>query len=192
MANRFSSFGANVRLARLKEAERAQKSNREREETNTRLTSALTLRRRTDQSCRSTTPRGWTTTGGGTRCSPPIRNTWYAKRTIDRFRVFQTAASAAHDARRRVCTRETIDGGFFFPKRRADYIYILDKCATTKHKRAASDKPETTLQPSQRAYAAYGDPTAYYGGAMMAYGAPPAAMGSLIAPRLVLPTRADD
>lgn len=35
-----------------------------------------------------------------------------AKRTIDRFRVFQTAASAAHDARRRVCTRETVD--FFF------------------------------------------------------------------------------
>jgi hypothetical protein len=39
-----------------------------------------------------------------------------AKRTIGRFRVFQTAASAAHDARWRVCTRETIDGGFFFPK----------------------------------------------------------------------------
>ena len=54
-----------------------------------------------------------------------------AKRTIPRFRVFQTAASAAHDARRRVCTRETIDGGFFV----SDFFLhprVFLQCATTK------------------------------------------------------------
>lgn len=78
-------------------------------------------------------------------------------------------------------------------------LFTLDKCATTKHKRAVSDrdKPKTTLQPSQRAYAAYGDPTAYYGGAMMAYGAPPAAMGGgvvagVASARVMLPSEMEE
>lgn len=197
MANRFSSFGANVRLARLRSGTRVEIQPRTRRDEH-----PTDLRPHSSPPDRPVVPfdhaSGVDHNGGGHAMLPTNQEYLVrAKRTIDRFRVFQTAASAAHDARWRVCTRETIDGGFFFPKRRADYI--LDKCATTKHKRAVSDrdKPKTTLQPSQRAYAAYGDPTAYYGGAMMAYGAPPAAMGGgvvagVASARVMLPSEMEE
>lgn len=54
-----------------------------------------------------------------------------------------------------------------------------------------------TNQEYLRAYAAYGDPTAYYGGAMMAYGAPPAAMGGgvvagVASARVMLPSEMEE
>ena len=74
---------------------------------------------------------------------------------------------------------------------------------TSARRRNTNDAPSLTnpkytpLQPSQRAYAAYGDPTAYYGGAMMAYGAPPAAMGGgvvagVASARVMLPSEMEE
>ena len=150
MANRFSSFGANVRLARLRNRTRVEIQPRTRRDEH-----PTDLRPKSSPPDKPVVPfdhaSGVDHNGGGHAMLPTNQEYLVrAKRTIDRFRVFQTAASAAHDARRRVCTRETIDGGFFFAKWRADYSSPSRlKCATTKHKRrAVSDKPKIHSTPT--------------------------------------------
>jgi hypothetical protein len=148
MANRFSSFGANVRLARLRNRTRVEIQPRTRRDEH-----PTDLRPKSSPPDKPVVPfdhaSGVDHNGGGHAMLPTNQEYLVrAKRTIDRFRVFQTAASAAHDARRRVCTRETIDGGFFFLQM-ACRLFTLDKCATTKHKRrAVSDKPKIHSTPT--------------------------------------------